>query len=429
MLIIFTDETIDTTPRSLVNLSNIFLSQEGGDHNISLVHSSVIPGDNLAVTIMIPPIDRASAIAMSGTSGGDGVSMRLDVLNAAFSDIGEVKVLETKGVEIIESDDIVPPEILNVNLSLGTGTIIINSNEVLDFTPKSQVDLGKLFLSDIPEDKAIKLNTGAVVIENDGLQTTIILAELQRVAAIALSGTPGGNNGSLTLDALHSAVQDVAYNGNLHQTGVIIYEVRDEIRPTVFNGTLNYSSGILLLRGSEILDLTPFAKVNLNSIFIVNNTGDAHLALSGANFTTSDDYVIRIQLTEYHRARSVEKSSTPGGDSLPVVVDLREGALSDVGENTNLDINNVRIIEIDDTRRPVPIAVHINYENGIVRVTADESIDVNGTSPLMGTIDLTKLIVSEEGITASKSEWWCCCRFPDTGVLRATDRAPACRRN
>ena len=399
MLVIFTDETIDTTPGTLVNLSKVFLSQSTGDHNIALAHSTVVPGDDLAVTIMIPPVERANAIALSGTSGGDGGGIRLDVLNGAFADIGEIAVLNTPDVRVFEEDDIVPPEILHVNLSFGTGTLVINSDEVLDFSPISQVDLAKLFLSDTPKDQAIAFNQGAAIVESDGLQTTIILTELQRVAAIAFSATPGGNGGSVTMDALSEAVQDVAYNGNMHQDGITVYEVKDAIKPIILNGTLNYSTGILRLRASEILDLTPFAKVNLNSILIVNNTGDANLALTGANFTTSDDYQITIQLTEYQRARSVEKSSTPGGDGVPVVVDARQGALADIGENTHVDTFDVFIVETPDTIRPLPIAVHINYENGIVKITADESIDVNGTSPLMGTIDVSKLILSEEGST------------------------------
>jgi len=173
----------------------------------------------------------------------------------------------------------------------------------------------------------------------------------------------------VAMDALSEAVQDVAYNGNMHQDGITVYEVKDAIKPIILNGTLNYSTGILRLRASEILDLTPFAKVNLNSILIVNNTGDANLALTGANFTTSDDYQITIQLTEYQRARSVEKSSTPGGDGVPVVVDARQGALADIGENTHVDTFDVFIVETSDTTRPLPIAVHINYENGIVKIT------------------------------------------------------------
>ena len=113
--------------------------------------------DGLAITITIPPVDRANAIALSSTSGGDGTGLRLDVLAAAFHDIGENNVLEDLFIKIHEFDDILPPVILNANLSYGTGTLIITSDEVLDFTASTQVDLTKMFFSNQAEDQFLQI--------------------------------------------------------------------------------------------------------------------------------------------------------------------------------------------------------------------------------------------------------------------------------
>ena len=84
-------------------------------------------------------------------------------------------------------------------------------------------------------------------------------------------------------------------------------------------------------------------------------------------------------MTEYQRARSVEKSATPGGDGIPVLVDLRAGAIHDVALNNISNMFGVTIFELPDTKNPTAIEAHINYENGVLRLTADESIDSNAS--------------------------------------------------
>ena len=290
VLIVETDETIDTTDSAQVNLSRMFLSNAFNSRDISLASASVIAQDDLAITIIIPPVDRANAIALSGTSGGDNDRLRLDILGSAFHDIGLNDVVESLFVNIHEAADIVPPKILHANLSYSTGTLVITSDEVLDFTASTQVNLSNFFLSNNVEDKFLPI-TKASIVESDGLHVTLILSERERVNAIAISESTlrGGDGDAVLLDLLKNAVQDVAYNGNLKQTSIFVHEVPDLIVPNITNGTLDYSQGILTLQATEIVDSTPGYMVVLPLILLVNNTGDPVLSLTGGTVTASDE--------------------------------------------------------------------------------------------------------------------------------------------
>jgi hypothetical protein len=250
-----------------------------------------------------------------------------------------------------------------------------------------------MFFSNQAEDQFLQI-LQASIIETDGLQTTIILSERERVNAIAKSESvvKGGDGSVILFDVHASGVQDVAFNGNSKQTSVVVYETPDSIVPNITNGTLDYSHGVLTLQATEIVDTTPASMIVLPLILIVNNTGDALLALTGATVLESDQYQVTIQLTEYQRARSVERSSTPGGDNVPVVVDLRDGAVNDIALNNITDIFAVEIVEVADTKRPTAIQGHINYENGILKLTADESIDSNAT---FAVFDRTKFFIRD----------------------------------
>ena len=178
--------------------------------------------------------------------------LRLDVLSEAFHDIGLNGVAETLFITIHEAPDIVPPKILHANISYSTGTLVLTSDEVLDFTASSQVNISKFFLSNNAEDKFLSISKASIV-ESDGLHVTVILSERERVDAIAISESKlkGGDGNPVLLDLLKNAVQDVAYNGNLKQSSIFVHEVPDFIVPNITNGTLDYSEGILTLQATR----------------------------------------------------------------------------------------------------------------------------------------------------------------------------------
>ena len=87
---------------------------------------------------------------------------------------------------------------------------------------------------------------------------TIVLTELQRVAAIALSNTPGGDGiDPVVADFDAGALKDVGTNPTGPVNGIPVSESADAIVPIVYNGTVNLSTGLVQIFASETIDTTP----------------------------------------------------------------------------------------------------------------------------------------------------------------------------
>ena len=71
------------------------------------------------------------------------------------------------------------------------------------------------------------------------------LPEDQRAKYIAQSGTSGGDGGTMFLEMLPGAVQDMSFNKNNMQIISNIIEHPDEVRPTIVHGKLHLSNGEL----------------------------------------------------------------------------------------------------------------------------------------------------------------------------------------
>ena len=123
--------------------------------------------------------------------GGPGVLLDVDAV--ALQDIGENPNDAQINISVSENEDIVTPSILSCTIAYGTGEMTITSDETMR---SDLVDVSKIYLSNSSGQKGIQL-AGAAIIGPSIYGTpsptvTIVLTELQRVAAIALSNTPGG---------------------------------------------------------------------------------------------------------------------------------------------------------------------------------------------------------------------------------------------
>ena len=97
----------------------------------------------------------------------------------------------------------------------------------------------------------------------DGLHFNVTLTERQRVNAIAISGTPGGDGGVSLLNLRFNLFNDIALNPSLAVAKIVINENADTINPKILSGTIHYGLFTLIIRASEIIDTTPASKVNL----------------------------------------------------------------------------------------------------------------------------------------------------------------------
>ena len=184
----------------------------------------------------------------------------------AIRDIGtNLLPVDNTLITLTEIADTGKPVITEVTLNYSTG-VMTTANETIDGNPPNLLNLSKIFLSDSSGAREIEL-TGAEFESQESTTVTITLTELQRVAAIPISGSQGGDAGAIVADFDSEAFQDMGTNKLDEILGVSVVETRDSIIPVVFNATINYSTGILFISSSETIDMTPASMIDLSKIF------------------------------------------------------------------------------------------------------------------------------------------------------------------
>ena len=74
--------------------------------------------------------------------------------------------------------------------------------------------------------------------------------------AIAISGTPGGDGGSLVANVLQDIVAGYGTRGNRFNTSISLQEIPDTTRPSLLSASINLGTGVLILTASEFIDST-----------------------------------------------------------------------------------------------------------------------------------------------------------------------------
>ena len=100
----------------------------------------------------------------------------------------------------------------------------------------------------------------------------ISLTEQQRVDAIAISGTPGGDGGSLVANVLQDIVAGYGTRGNRFNTSISLQEIPDTTRPSLLSASINLGTGVLILTASEFIDSTPKTHVDPSLMTLVQDT-------------------------------------------------------------------------------------------------------------------------------------------------------------
>ena len=435
LLFIHFSESIDVTPTDMVNVSGFYISNETKLGEFGTIH---VEGgrvttpitDNSTFSISLTEEQRAQAVRMSGTPGGDVGSIILDVLAGTVYDLaGNPNVLFFH-VVIVEHEDNVPPLILSSMLNLSTGHLIIQSSETMDTTPTSTDPLAPLNASRIAlvnsEFNAVAMETerttpgvtnvlinldGAQYIQCDGhpmdcdkVYVTIVLTERQRVRAIAMSATPGGDGVGMTLSLLKFAVRDIALNFQNTTHNVIVNETADTIRPNTLSATLNYSNGLLTIFADETVDTTPTSLIHPEFFSFVNDNNVATTSSRVQNINAAqvqispDGLSFSMILTEYERFRVLEMSDTPGGDGTPVLLEIATGGYFDIGQNSNEHETQIIVTEHRDSVHPELITAWLDLNNGTLRVFFSETID---STPISLVTQASFLLVNQAGVPST----------------------------
>ena len=231
---------------------------------------------------------RAQAIALSGTSGGDNHSVYVHVEENAFVDYaGNPK---HTGLDTVpeEVPDTVPPKVTAAAIDYTTGIVRITVDETVDSTPETRVDLSKILGvqttgDTIPPDATVF--SGASVTETDGLILQITLTEAQRVSAVRNSNTNGGyaaggksingDGNALVADIFSGAFSDVARNPNVASYRFGLVEQGD-VRNGIMSATMNYDTGVLTIQATETLSFVPASLFLLGGIVFAGVSGDTY---------------------------------------------------------------------------------------------------------------------------------------------------------
>ena len=216
--------------------------------------------------------------------------------------------------------------------------------------------------------------------QQDAVNITFTLDEPQRVAALAMSNTSGGDGAPILLSMFEDGVFDMANNTNPAQTYRAVTEIADTIPPRPLAANLRLGDGVLTITSSETIDATPQTNFDFSKIFVANETGGAEagkdVSLYGATGIEMDGVSVTVTVTEWQRTNSIPISGKTGGDGHPAFLVFLPGALQDIGTNVNSAKFSLQLTEIDDDIPPKLIAASIDYNTGLLRFTFTEVVDV-----------------------------------------------------
>ena len=367
---VFFDETIDSTPTSLVTPSSFNLINIGGDvstHTAALVLSSstVVPQDGYSVTLVLSELERVRAIERGATTGGDGSPLTLTLLASAVHDIGTNPSFQSTelGVEIAETSDTTPPRILSATLDLGTKVMIITANEWIDSTPGSLIDLSEAYITN---DAGTWTGTSftAKDFTNDNQNLIVVVdGTSQTINVVANCDT-----------ALNCATALTA-----QITGATVSVVGADLVPPVPNmaitsdATGSSSTISITLAGSGANTLALFMDLPLGTYSVHSD-----VTLVGAEVVGYDGYNVTIHLTETMRVGALKVSGMPllenGDGGIASELVLPPGAFMDIGQNRQTEQAIIQLLEYSDRVKPTLIRAVIDYNDGRLDLYPSETL-------------------------------------------------------
>ena len=375
-----------------VDLAKMHISNVAQHKNITLIGATYSTFFN-ELKIDMTESQRVSAIKMSGTRGGDGLAAVFDLDNGAVVDYSYNKINEARGIVIHEAADDLRPRVTNASLNFSDGLLSIRSTETV---VPSSVILSLIHISNVSQSNDVQLsrsdrleesfqyfkNVLASVVLKEGIEFKILLSEIQRQNILEFSnvGNLADGSGSV-LDVGERAYKDVAFNDNAASTGIPIFEFPDQIPPKLMYAYLNFSTGELILYGSEFIDSNSLP-MNLTLLQIRNrsDTTGPYFDLKVAASKPSRSIKQIVTLTESQRVVAFKMSSKVGGDSSPTILAVYPSAFVDTSNVKNTQTQYLTIEEFDDVVSPKVINVSLNLGTGILSLTYTEFIDLTPSS-------------------------------------------------
>ena len=227
---------------------------------------------------------------------------------------------------------------------------------------------------------------GKVGNTDSSVQFQIYIGESNRVRALRMSNTTGGDGTPLFFSVEPDAFTDLSNMRN-NNTGalILVTEVADSVPPNLISASVNYSTGDMIIVSDELLDLSSFRFSTLpfnTSVLRITDISDdfssfSQIAVLEGSVATkgieiTDGFQVHITMTEEQRARAVVKSRT--FDSEAVYLSVFPGFIVDFAGNTNLKSNALDLLEADDIIPPVVFEARLDLGTGHFTLLASETI-------------------------------------------------------
>ena len=421
VLRITTDETLALSQRSrwstvnldAVTLGNVSVTNMTADRLIALNDATVFPQDSPTAIVTLSERARVEAVLASGTPGGDGIGLLVEMRDTSVQDLMNNTNAPQIFPNITEIPDTLGPTIKFIRLHYSTGIIEVETDETLraiyggSLTVPSldgrDVDFGRVSLGQSQVAPRTVTLGGAKIVEQELNRMNITMTEAQRVAAIRISGTPGGDGQPVVFSVLKGGFRDMSRNDVNDTLGIAVVELPDQIRPAPLNCIIDYSDGSVTITSTETIVPESF---NLGKLLLVNtsllvnaSTAEPNEALyeqqiaaqqvvrlsstltefgtyESANVPPVSGVTVTIMMGLRQRVIAQAMSGRMGGDGRNVTLDVRKNAFADVSGNINFPTLDFNVKELSDKARPTITYIAYNYLKGIFQFTASEVIDL-----------------------------------------------------
>jgi len=347
-----------TAAEGEVGTDQVVLTFSEGVYNA--ISSPVSPDGDLAVAdFAIVDTDNSRTIsAVAHTAGASTATLTLSVVLDDTTDIGVDTIAfvatsaynatdEAGGTGTTTINDTTAPTVTSATLHYGTGVLVVTFSEIVDAGIAVPAEF---HINNVTTEDGTGVTLSAMPTDTDATTLSFTLTEAQGVAAIAISGTAGGDTVAVVLDVDTGGVTDMAgVAQSADDDNNTVTETADTTAPTVTSATLHYGTGVLVVTLSETVDASA---TSATSFHINNVTGTDVVTLSAAP-TDTDATTLSFTLTEAQRVAAIAISGTAGGDTVAVVLDVDTGGVTDMaGVAQSADDDNNTVTETADSTAP-----------------------------------------------------------------------------
>ncbi len=403
--------TITCSENADTNTANVLLSK---------LHINNVTGTNL-VTLSLPSAATVSSIAANvitiqltedqrylawtKSAVNDGSAVVLDVDAGAIRDAAGNVIAQQAAIAVTETPDtqkpvVSPPASLNYKDDVKALTVNFSKTISASSTLKNYFHLRG----------AAGVTAGQVTLDAGQAMSytstslTFTLTEAQRVAALAISGVPGGDSSAVVLDIDAAGVTDMAGNTILSSTGNTVTETADITAPVLNSWSLDVNSAALTLNFSETMKASTFNPSGITLQDAATSTAAYTLTNSATASANGATIVVDLSSTDANEIKKNVSLATSINNSYLILSGVTP-VLKDMALNNITAIANGSALKAagytPDTTKPTISSAALNYNTGVLTVTCSEAVNVSAT--VAGGLYLSNSAGSHE-ITLSASE-------------------------